>query len=297
MSAVPDGSIVDPDRLIHLRYAAAEAGRTRRLRTSGQPGPFVTKRRGRGSETDDIRVWSPGDDIRHVDRNVTARTGIPHVRTFRDERERTTLLFADFRSPMLFGTRRAFLSVAAAEVLALAGWSLALEGGRVGLIAISGGEPELVRPATGERAMLAIVGALARAHRAALSRPPAPDGPLAPHLRAAVRSIPSGSSLMIATALDDPGSGFDDAVAQALDRVDVTAFLMTDAFEEAPPSGTYPFLDPAGRRGLGLIDGRTAPGEDPRLARLRGLGIRTVGCPAALAPDLSPAVLEAIRGR
>lgn len=297
MSAEPDGSIIDPDRLIHLRFAAAEAGRTRRLKTSGQPGPFVTKRRGRGSETDDIRTWSPGDDIRHVDRNVTARTGIPHVRTFRDERERTTLLFADFRAPMLFGTRRAFLSVAAAEVLALAGWSLALEGGRVGLIAVSSGEPELVRPATGERAMLAIVGALARAHRAALERPSEGDGPLAPHLRAAARSIPSGSSLMLATALDDPGSGFDDAVAQALDRVDVTAFLMTDAFEEAPPPGTYPFLDPAGRRGLGLVDGKAERAEDPRLARLRGLGIRAVACSAAEAPEVSQPVLEAIHGR
>ncbi|TXM93858.1 DUF58 domain-containing protein, partial [Methylobacterium sp. WL122] len=62
-----------------------------------------------------------GDDRRHIDRNATARTGILHVRTHHDERDRAVVLLADFRPSMLFGTRRALRSVAAAEALASLG--------------------------------------------------------------------------------------------------------------------------------------------------------------------------------
>ncbi|MFD1333947.1 DUF58 domain-containing protein, partial [Methylopila musalis] len=91
-------------------------------RLAARPGGVVTRRRGRGSEIDDVRPWTDGDDIRHIDRHATARTGELHARTFRDERERAALLVADFRPAMLFGTRRAFRSIAGAEALALLGW-------------------------------------------------------------------------------------------------------------------------------------------------------------------------------
>ena len=64
----------------------------------------------------------------------TARTGEPHVRTFRDERERTLLLLVDLRPSMLWGTRRALRSAAAVEAAALAGWRALETGGRIGFI-------------------------------------------------------------------------------------------------------------------------------------------------------------------
>ncbi|TXN65030.1 DUF58 domain-containing protein, partial [Methylobacterium sp. WL6] len=110
------------EALMGLRHLARR-GVTPATRTlAGLPGGIVTKRRGRGSEPDDVRLWSEGDDRRHIDRNATARTGILHVRTHHDERDRAVVLLADFRPSMLFGTRRALRSVAAAEALALLGW-------------------------------------------------------------------------------------------------------------------------------------------------------------------------------
>lgn len=292
------GAEIDPDSLIRLRFHAADARRRAQRRTSAQPGPFVTRRRGRGSETDDVRPWTHGDDVRHVDRNVTARTGQPHVRTFRDERERSTLLVADFRPPMLFGTRRAFLSVAAAEVLALVGWRTASEGGRVGLLTVGGPTPEFVRPATGERAMVTVVGALARAHRAALGD--ASDGPgdaLDAALERAHRVLPPGGTLVLASALDHPGPLFEETVRRISHRVDVLAAVLSDGFERAPPRGTYPFRGPDGRRTVGAVDGGFSPVPDDRVDRLAVAGARAVLLPAEAGPDAAADLVEVLHGR
>ncbi|WP_075217582.1 DUF58 domain-containing protein [Mongoliimonas terrestris] len=288
------GTTVDPERLLGLRFVAAEARRAARRRTSATPGPFVTRRRGRGSETDDVRTWSHGDDIRHIDRNVTARTGEPHVRTFRDERERTTLLVADFRPAMLFGTRRAFLSVAAAEALALAGWSANADGGRVGLYAVSAGEPVFVKPAPGDRAMVAAIGGLARAHRRALSAVAAGgeatgDGGLSvPGLEAALenaaRMLPPGGTLVLASGLDGADEAFDTAARRVTQRVDLDVLVLSDAFERVPPRGVYPFQAPDGRRAVGLIDGPPRTG-DGRVERMRALGARALLLPAEASPE------------
>ncbi|MBW4986135.1 DUF58 domain-containing protein, partial [Mameliella sp. CS4] len=93
--------------------------------------------------------WSEGDDRRFIDRNATARTGQLHVRTHHDERDRAVVLLADFRPAMLFGTRRALRSGAAAVALALLGWRVAADGGRVGLAVASAGAPTVLRPAGG----------------------------------------------------------------------------------------------------------------------------------------------------
>lgn len=296
------GAVVDPDALIRLRFLAAEARRRRARRTSSRPGPFVTRRRGRGSETDDVRLWSHGDDPRHVDRNATARTGEPHVRTFRDERERTTLLVADFRPAMLFGTRRALMSVAAAEILALAGWWVAAEGARVGLLALAGGEPVHVRPAVGERAMIAVVGGLVQAHRQALAGAGRDAPAIGPQLAAAARSIPSGGTLVLASGFDDAferaDAGIAAALAEALVRVDVAAAVISDAFERTAPAGVYPFVTADGRRGLGAVRGtaRGAGASEATAARLAGLGVRSTVVRAEEPPAAQLAAVEALHG-
>lgn len=290
------GAVVDADALLKLRFLAADARRRRPARTSARPGPFVTRRRGRGSETDDVRLWTHGDDVRHVDRNVTARTGEPHVRTFRDERERTTLLVADFRPPMLFGTRRAFLSVAAAEILALHGWMVQAEGGRIGLLALGGPEPVHVKPAVGERAMIAVVGGLTRAHRAALSAADRDPADLGPDIAAAARTVAAGGSLVVASRFDAAGDGFARHVAEALTRVDIAAAVISDAFERDPPPGLYPFVAPDGRRGTGGVAAGAAPPGGPAamVETLTALGVRAVAAAAETPPAGQIAVVEAL---
>jgi uncharacterized protein (DUF58 family) len=294
------GVAADTDYLLKLRHLVHNLPE-RRLAPTGMPGGFVSRRRGRGLETVDIRIFSEGDDIRHLDHNTSARTGVPHVRTFRDERERSVLLLADFRPPMLWGTRRVLRSVAAAEVLALAGWRVIEAGGRVGLIAFGAGEPIFV-PARGrERGMVAVIGALTRAHRAALeaaSETHAAEGrPLEDVIELAARLVPTGGSVFLGSGLDDPGEHFD-ILASALNRrAALTVLLITDAFEQRPPTGSYPFMTRIGRVGwASFLTNRFSAEPDPRIDRLAHLGIATIPVDAGQGPETMVAELEKFDG-
>jgi uncharacterized protein (DUF58 family) len=288
------GVVADTEALLRLRHLVRHERGTPRVLTA-LPGGFVSHRRGRGLEIDEIRPFYEGDDIRHIDRNATARIGAPHVRMFRDERERTVLLLADFRPSMLWGSRRAFRSVAAAEALALVGWQAIDAGGRVGLMAFGPANPTFV-PARGrERGMVGVIGALAAAHNDALretatihaaARSPTVEAPLDMMLERAARLVPKGGSVILATSLDHPGDGFD-VVAGAIDRRStLTIVLIRDAFERNAPAGAYPFLTDAGRSGWAAIGpSRGAAAPDQRIERLRHLGLAVVEFDVARGPE------------
>jgi uncharacterized protein (DUF58 family) len=284
---------LDPGRLLRLRHLPAYAFISMPTRLAPTPGQIATRRRGYGIEMDEIRTWVPGDDTRHLDRNATARTGAPHVRTFRDERQRTALLVADFRPSMLFGTRRAFRSVAAAEALALVGWWVINEGGRVGLLTVGTDEPLFVRATQGERAMPTVIAGMARAHRKALESTVDREPPLDRFIDLAARCLPRDAALVVATALEHAGANFD-RIARSLAHRDVLrVILVTDAFERAPPPGRYPFLTKEGRRALGAIDrSRQAAQPDTRLAHLRDLGALAARFDAELEPENNAPLLH-----
>lgn len=88
--------------------------------------------RGQGLEFDAVRQYVPGDDIRSIDWRVTARMGSPHVKLFREERERHTMLCVDMNTAMRFGTRKTFKSVQAAYAAAFLGWQAVARQDKVG---------------------------------------------------------------------------------------------------------------------------------------------------------------------
>lgn len=290
------GTAIDIKALLGLRHVVHNLQGARVHRTAALPGPIVTKRRGRGMEVDEVRAWTHGDDVRHIDRNTTARTGRPHVRTFRDEREQTTLLLADFRGSMLFGTRRAFRSVVAAEILTLAGWRAAAIGGRVSLLAIGGSEPLLLKPAAGDRAMTRIIGGLHRTHAEAIAAPFMAEAPLAAALEMATRALPRGGTIVLASGLDGAGIGFEDAIRAATHRVDLRIALVSDAFERAAPRGAYPFITPEGKRGVHIATHPRAEAGEARIAALRRLGAHVVRFDAELMPERQMAMLGRLHG-
>ena len=65
-------------------------------------GSYLSKVKGRGMEFDEVRLYTPGDDVRSLDWRVTARTGRPHTKLYREERERPVFVSVDYRSPMFF---------------------------------------------------------------------------------------------------------------------------------------------------------------------------------------------------
>ncbi len=142
-----DGLHLSLSQLLRLRARSSllDISRGRRIR-SRLAGGYLSPFRGRGLEFDEVRAWEQGDDPRTMDWRVTARTGTPHVKIYREERERPVILLADLGPSMRFGTRRALKSVACAEAAALIAWAAADNGDRVGGIVHGGGQRYAVRP-------------------------------------------------------------------------------------------------------------------------------------------------------
>ena len=243
------GVALKAERLIALRRVALASETAPVL--APLPGGFATKRKGRGLEVADIREYVAGDDIRHLDRGATARTGRLHVRQFQEERDRVTLLVADFRPSMFWGLRRVFRSVAAAEALSLIGWNVVENAGRVGLLALTPGEPVVV-PARGRtRGMLDVIGGMVDAHETGLTALVAgqtQDRPLDQALSRADRIAPVGSELVIASGFDTPGDGLGDRLDALARRRTPRLILVTDADASRMPGGRYPVRLADGRR-------------------------------------------------
>jgi uncharacterized protein (DUF58 family) len=126
-----------------------------------QSGAYISPFKGRGMEFDEVRAYMAGDDVRTLDWRVTARTGRPHTKLFREERERTVLLWVDLRRPMFFATRGAYKAVRAAQAAALLGWSAIHHGDRLGGLIFSEADHLEVRPRRGKQALLHLMQKLA----------------------------------------------------------------------------------------------------------------------------------------
>jgi uncharacterized protein (DUF58 family) len=116
--------------------------------------------RGNGLELDRIRPYEPGDDVRKIDWNATARSAVPHVREDVPERQLTAWLLLDHSPSMHFGTadrRKADVAEGAALVV---GRFAARRGNRLGIVTFGGGRTDVLPPAGGRRGMLGLIRAL-----------------------------------------------------------------------------------------------------------------------------------------
>ncbi len=146
-SSTPSGAYCQLDELIRLRYGACDLKLDKQRKAfSLLVGPHQAKFRGRGIEFEEVRGYQAGDDIRSIDWRVTARTGRPHTKMFREERERPVLILVDQRVSMFFGSTTCFKSVMAAHVGALLAWAALQQNDRVGGLVFNGREKREVRP-------------------------------------------------------------------------------------------------------------------------------------------------------
>jgi len=133
------------------------------------PGDNVTPQVGAGSELATIRPYQPGDDVRHIDWNVTARMREPHVRVHVGERALTAWLVLDVSPSMAFGSvQRRKLDVAEGVALAL-GHVSTRRGNRLGVLAFGDRETRVLKPRQGRLGLLGLLGEL--------RREPPEDGP------------------------------------------------------------------------------------------------------------------------
>ena len=222
--------------LIALR-GATQGRRPPKRGRHGVSGQALSPLRGRGMEYAESRAYALGDDARHIDWRLTARSGKPHTKLFQAERERLTLIVADTAPTLYFGTRVRFKSVQAARAGAIAAWTALRDGDRVA--ALRGSEREApVPPAAGPRGVLRVLDALVRWY----AQPPADDAGLAVALDHARRLLRPGSRLVV---LADPASlGAIPArrwPALTLHN-EVIVLLLSDPLEREPPQAALPFF-------------------------------------------------------
>ena len=121
---------------------------TNRLVDAGLGGEYHSVFRGRGMEFSEVRAYVPGDDVRAIDWNVTARTGVPHVKKFVEERDLTTLLVVDLSRSQEFGSRFLTKRALMAELAGLLAFAFGARG--VVVIALERRIAELSRRARAE---------------------------------------------------------------------------------------------------------------------------------------------------
>jgi uncharacterized protein (DUF58 family) len=129
-------------------------------------GAHASRLRGRGLNFEEIRGYLPGDDVRHIDWKVSLRTGKPQIRAYTEERDRPLLVVVDQRMSMFFGSQRAFKSVVAAEVAALAVWMAFAAGDRVGGVLFGDREVVRIKPLRSRSRIKMLFGALSRMNNA-----------------------------------------------------------------------------------------------------------------------------------
>ena len=131
--------------------------RTRRLVNDLFSGEYHSTFKGRGMEFEEVREYSPGDDIRLIDWNVTARTGAPYVKKFKEERELTVILMVDASSSERFGTHEKYKEELAAELCALLAFSAIKNNDKVGLIIFTDTIEKYIPPKKGRAHVLRLI--------------------------------------------------------------------------------------------------------------------------------------------
>ncbi|MDC7227335.1 MAG: DUF58 domain-containing protein [Spirochaetales bacterium] len=118
---------------------------TRQRVTSVFAGEFESAFKGEGLEFEEVREYQPGDEIRTIDWNVTARTGYPHIKRYREEREQSIYFLVDVSPSGEFGSGGRTRSELAAEIVSVLSFSASNNNDRTGLLLFSD-KPELFIP-------------------------------------------------------------------------------------------------------------------------------------------------------
>lgn len=130
---------------------------TSKLVTDFLSGQYESVFKGRGIEFDEVREYQPGDEIRSIDWNVTARMGAPFVKKFVEERQLTVMILLDASSSSNFGTTKRFKKELAAEVSAVLAFAAIKNNDRVGLIIFTDRVEKFVPPRKGLPHVLRVV--------------------------------------------------------------------------------------------------------------------------------------------
>ncbi len=130
---------------------------TSRMVTDIFAGQYHSVFKGRGMEFDEVREYVPGDDIKSIDWNVTARTGHPHIKKFVEERELTVMIILDASTSCKFGSTTQLKSQLAAELSSVLAFSAIQNNDKIGLIIFTDRIEKFIPPRKGLKHVLRVI--------------------------------------------------------------------------------------------------------------------------------------------
>ena len=253
--------------------------RTKRLVNDVFSGEYQSVFKGRGIEFTEVREYLPGDDVRAIDWNVTARMGHPYIKKYDEERELTVMFLVDASASGTFGTVNRLKRELAAELCALLAFSATRNNDRVGLIIFTDRIEKVVPPEKGRRHVLRVIRELLY-HR--------PEGKgtdvqgALDYLTNVVRR--HAVVFLVSDFLDE---GAERRLAVANRRYDLIAVEITDPREtelpdagliemEDPETGERALVDTSSARVRRTFRERAEAQREKRLRMFRRLGIDSI---------------------
>ena len=146
---MPESNVIEQVKRLHIR--------TRQQVSDVLAGAYLSVFKGSGIEFEEVRPYVPGDEIRSIDWNVTARTGEPYVKRFVEERELTVMLLVDISGSQEFGSKTRSKRDAASEFAALLAFSAIANKDKIGLMLFHGDTELYIPPRKGQKHAMRIV--------------------------------------------------------------------------------------------------------------------------------------------
>ncbi len=211
--------------------------RTRGLVNSLFTGEYRSVFKGQGMEFAEVREYQPGDEVRSIDWNVTARMGKPFVKRYIEERELTVMLAVDLSGSERFGTRARFKSELASELAAVLAMSAIRNNDRVGAVLFTDRIEHVVPPRKGRRHALRLMRDLL------VFEPVGKGTDLAGALEYAGKMLAHKAIIFVVSDFQSPD--LEQPLKLLAQRHDVVAVTVDDPSEqELPDIGLARFVDP-----------------------------------------------------
>ncbi len=211
---------------------------THRLVNDVMAGSYHSTFKGRGMEFEEVREYNPGDDVRAIDWNVTARTGAPYIKRFREERELTVMLMVDLSGSTDFGTADETKGELAAEICAILAFSAIKNNDRVGLLIFTDRVEKFIPPKKGKNHVLRVV-------REVLFHKPIHRGTSVPVAVEHVMKVLKRKSVVFLLSDFLPSTGLRRPLSALNNRHDLIALRISDPREfDLPAMGLVKFQDP-----------------------------------------------------
>lgn len=213
---------------------------TRKMVSDVMSGQYRTRFKGQGMQFSEHRVYTPGDDVRHIDWKVSARSREPLIKKYEEERELTVLLVVDISGSESFGSAKRLKSEVIAELGGMLACAATQTGDKVGVLMFSNGVEKIIRPHKGKQHVLRVIRDLL-----AYTPEHGKGTDIASALESAARVMKHSGVVFVLSDFISPTGDYEIAMNRLAKRHDVVALWVGDEREtNVPEVGHLLVVDP-----------------------------------------------------